>query len=68
MILQQDIFHQWSVDKCYGGKENKLGNSIIESGYFYEEALKRMKAIAKTRKAHKYILKRLNSTKLGIKF
>jgi hypothetical protein len=57
VILQQDLFHQWSIVKCYGGKENKLGNCIIESGYSYEEVLNRMQVIEKTRKAHKYMLK-----------
>jgi len=28
VILQQDLFHEWSVIKCYGGKDNKLGNLI----------------------------------------
>ncbi|WP_236869768.1 hypothetical protein [Candidatus Bandiella numerosa] len=57
VILQQDLFHEWSIVKCYGGKENKLGNCVIESGYSYEEAINRIKAIEKTRKAHKYMLK-----------
>ena len=28
VILQQDLFHEWSIIKCYGGKDNKLGNMI----------------------------------------
>jgi hypothetical protein len=29
VILQQDLFHEWSIIKCYGGNENKLGNLLI---------------------------------------
>jgi len=28
VILQQDLFHEWSIIKCYGGKDNKLGNRV----------------------------------------
>ena len=38
VILQQDLFHEWSIIKCYGGKDNKLGNMIIESCDSYEGA------------------------------
>ena len=37
VILQQDLFHEWSIIKCYGGKDNKLGNMIIESCDSYED-------------------------------
>ena len=28
IILQQDLFHQWSIIQCYGGKDNNLGNIV----------------------------------------
>ena len=68
VILQQDIFHQWSIIKCYGGKNNKLGNLIIQSCNSYDAAINEIEEIKKIRKAHKYILKRLNASKLDIKF
>jgi hypothetical protein len=64
VILQQDLFHEWSIIKCYGGKDNKLGNLIIKSYDFYDAAINGIEEIKKTRKVHKYTLKRLNSTKL----
>jgi len=57
VILQQDLFHEWSIIKCYGGKDNKLGNLIIQSCDSYNEAIKEIEEIKKTRKAHKYVLK-----------
>ena len=56
-ILQQDIFHEWSIIKCYGGKDNKLGNLLIQSCNSYDEAINEIEAIKKVRKAHKYVLK-----------
>ena len=56
-ILQQDIFHEWSIIKCYGGKDNKLGNLLIKSCNSYDEAINEIEAIKKVRKAHKYMLK-----------
>jgi len=57
VILQQDLFHEWSIIKCYGGKDNKLGNLIIQSCDSYDEAINEIEEIKKTRKAHKYVLK-----------
>ena len=57
VILQQDVFHEWSIIKCYGGKDNKLGNLIIQSCGSYGEAINEIEEIKKTRKAHKYVLK-----------
>jgi len=57
VILQQDLFHQWSIIKCYGGKDNKLGNLIIQSCDSYDEAINEIEEIKKVRKAHKYMLK-----------
>jgi len=57
VILQQDLFHEWSIIKCYGGRDNKLGNLIIQSCNSYDEAINEIEEIKKTRKAHKYVLK-----------
>ncbi len=57
VILQQDLFHEWSLIKVYGGRYNKLGNYRIESCDSYEEALNRIEEIKKRRKARKYALK-----------
>ena len=43
--------------KCYGGKENKLGNLIIQSCNSYDATINEIEEIKKTRKAHKYTLK-----------
>ena len=59
VILQQDLFHEWSIIKCYGGKDNKLGNLIIQSCDSYDAAINEIEEIKKTRKAHKYALKKL---------
>ena len=56
MILQQDLFRDWCIMKFYGGKRNKLGNSIIESCNSYKDALSRIEGIKKRHKAHKYKL------------
>ena len=56
LILQQDLFHEWSITKAYGGKNNKLGNCIIQSCDSYEDAAKRVDVIKKRRKSHKYVL------------
>ena len=61
VILQQDLFHEWSIIKCYGGNENKLGNLLIKSCDSYDEAINEIEEIKKIRKAHKYTLKRLNA-------
>ena len=43
VILQQDIFHEWSITKVYGGNNNKLGNFQVESCKSYEHALEKIK-------------------------
>ena len=68
VILQQDLFHEWSIIKCYGGKDNKLGNLIIKSYDSYDAAINEIEEIKKIRKAHRYTLKRLRGAKLGIRF
>ena len=59
VILQQYLFHEWSIIKCYGGKDNNLGNLIIQSCDSYDAAINEIEEIKKTRKAHKYALKKL---------
>jgi hypothetical protein len=68
VILQQDLFHEWSIMKCYGGKENKLGNLIIESCNSYEDAANKIEQIKKIRRRRKYILKKTKAAKLGLNF
>ena len=56
VILQQDLFHQWSIIRANGGKRNKLGGTEIKSFGNYKEAEQEIKEIAKIRKSHKYRL------------
>jgi hypothetical protein len=49
-MLQQDIFHEWLITKAYGGKNNKLGNYMLESCNSYEEAKNKIESI-KNKKA-----------------
>ena len=68
VILQQDLFHEWSIIKCYGGKDNKLGNMIIESCDSYQDSTDKIEQIKKTRRSRKYVLKKTKVTKLGLNF
>jgi hypothetical protein len=68
VILQQDLFHEWSIMKCYGGKENKLGNLIIESCDSYDAAINEIEQIKKIRRRRKYTLKKINTQILGLNF
>ena len=68
VILQQDLFHEWSIMKCYGGKENKLGNLIIESCDSYDAAINEIEQIKKIRRRRKYVLKKTNTQILGLNF
>ena len=54
--------------KCYCGKENKLGNLIIESCNSYEDAANKIEQIKKIRRRRKYILKKTKAAKLGLNF
>ena len=66
VILQQDLFHEWSIIKCYGGKDNKLGNMIIESCNSYQDGTDKIEQIKKTRRSRKYVLKKAKTVKLGL--
>jgi hypothetical protein len=68
VILQQDLFHEWSIIKCYGGKDNKLGNMIIESCNSYQDGTDKIEQIKKTRRSRKYTLKKTKAAKLGLDF
>ena len=68
VILQQDLFHEWSIIKCYGGKDNKLGNMIIESCNSYQDGTDKIEQIKKTRRSRKYVLKKAKTVKLGLNF
>ena len=68
VILQQDLFHEWSIIKCYGGKDNKLGNMIIKSCNSYQDGTNKIEQIKKARRSRKYVLKKTNAAKIGIKF
>jgi hypothetical protein len=57
VILQQDLFHKWSIIKCYGSKDNKLGNIIIESCNSYQDGANKIEQIKKARRSRKYVLK-----------
>jgi hypothetical protein len=54
--------------KCYGGKENKLGNLIIESCDSYDAAINEIEQIKKIRRRRKYVLKKTNTQILGLNF
>ena len=68
VILQQDLFHEWSIIKCYGGKDNKLGNMIIESCDSYHGGINKIEQIKKARRSRKYVLKKVKSEKMGLNF
>lgn len=58
VILQQDLFHEWSIIKLYGSKKDRHGNTIIEGCSSYENALDKIEQITKVRKTRKYTLKK----------
>ena len=68
VILQQNLFHEWSIIKSYGGRFNKLGNMIIEICDSYEDAKNKIELIKKKRESRKYILKSKKTVKMGLNF
>lgn len=54
--------------ECYGGKDNKLGNMIIESCNSYQDGTDKIDQIKKTRRSRKYVLKKAKTVKLGLNF
>ena len=68
VILQQNLFHEWSIIKCYGDKDNKFGNMVIESCDSYESGINKIEQIKKARRSRKYALKKIKTIKLGLDF
>ncbi len=68
IILQQNLFHGWSIIKYYGGKFNKLGNMKIEICDSYKDAENKIEKLQKKRKSRKYILKNIRREKLRLNF
>ncbi|WHA05699.1 hypothetical protein N3Z17_06930 (plasmid) [Candidatus Bandiella numerosa] len=54
--------------KCYGGKDNKLGNMIIKSCYSYQDSRNKIEKIKKARRSRQYVLKKTKAAKLGLNF
>ena len=57
-----------SIIKCYVGKDNKLGNMVIESCNSYQDGTDKIQQIKKTRRSRKYVLKNAKTVKLGLNF
>lgn len=68
IILQQNLFHEWSIIKIYGSKKNKLGNMKIEGCESYEDAKNKIEKLQKKRKSRKYALIKTNTVKLGLDY
>ena len=57
LILQKNLFKQWSIIKAFGGKENNLGNILYEHFEDYDSAIFRLEKLKKMRLYRKYRLK-----------
>ena len=68
VILQQDLFHEWSIIKCSGSNDSKHGTIDIEHCDSYEDGTNRIERIKKTRRSRKYVLKKTKAAKLGLNF
>lgn len=68
VILQQNLFHEWSIIKCSGSNDSKHGTIDIEHCDSYEDGTNRIERIKKTRRSHKYVLKKTKAAKLGLNF
>ena len=66
MILQQNLFHEWSVTNIFGSKKDKQGKMIVTYCDSYKDALEKIAAIKKVRKARKYVLKKAKKVLAGI--
>ena len=58
VILQQNLFHEWSITNIYGSKKDKRGNMYVIYCDSYKDALEKIATIKKVRKAKKYVLKK----------
>lgn len=54
--------------ECYGGKDNKLGNMIIESCNSYQDGTNKIEQIKKTIRSRKYTFKKTKTIKLWLDF
>ena len=54
--------------ECDGGKDNKLGNMIIESCNSYQDGTNKIEQINKTRSSRKYTFKKTKTIKLWLDF
>jgi hypothetical protein len=68
IILQQNIFHEWIIVQYYGGKYNKLGNTLTKVCASYEDAVSTIGQLRKKRKSRKYILKSKKTVKMGLNY
>ena len=68
VILQQNLFHEWSIIKCSGSNDSKHGTIDIEYCDSYEHGKNRIEQIKKARRSHKYTLKKTKAAKLGLNF
>ena len=68
VILQQNLFHEWSIIKCSGSNDSKHGTIDIEHCDSYEDGTNRIERIKKTRRSRKYVLKKTKAAKLGLNF
>ena len=51
VILQQNLFHEWSIIKCSGSNDSKHGTIDIEHCDSYEDGTNRIERIKKTKAA-----------------
>ena len=68
VILQQNLFYEWSIIKCSGSNDSKHGTIDIEHCDSYEDGTNRIERIKKTRRSRKYVLKKTKAAKLGSNF
>lgn len=57
LILQKNLFREWSIIKGFGGRRNNLGKVLYEYFKDYESALFRLEKLKKIRLYRKYKLK-----------
>ena len=56
IILQRDLFGDWSVMRIYGGRYSKRGGSKMDNHLTYEEAISKIKLVDKQRRKRGYKL------------
>jgi hypothetical protein len=68
VILQQNLFHEWSIIKLSSSKKGKTGAMSIELCFSYEDAKNKIEKIKRIRRSRKYVLKKVRTEKLGLNF